>query len=403
MNKEDIIICENLNKFYSGVHALKDLSLKIKKDSVVGLIGDNGAGKSTLIKILSGAHPADSGTIYFEGNEVKFKSTKEAMNLGIETIYQYSALIPEMSIARNIFIGREHTKYNIGSFGLLKKQEMETDAMKALTDVELHLRSPETPVNQLSGGERQGVVIARAMYFKSKVLILDEPTNHLSVKETNKVLRFVEGLKKQGVTSVFITHNLSHIFPIADHLCVMARGQKIADMPKKDTNIDELTDFYTCEKLIEKGLCNNFPAAILDEGYRTFTVGGYYSPDEKLTFSITSSFIDPTISGARVDTIQDFQFAVDREWGDGTLHASYKTFPFYKVPDLNGDRVQQDDLGSFVEVYYTYNVNDSLTLRPGVAITMPTQDADDIAAGNDDLAFSLIERTAIGVGATFNF
>ncbi len=242
MNKEDIIICENLNKFYSGVHALKDLSLKIKKDSVVGLIGDNGAGKSTLIKILSGAHPADSGTIYFEGNEVKFKSTKEAMNLGIETIYQYSALIPEMSIARNIFIGREHTKYNIGSFGLLKKQEMETDAMKALTDVELHLRSPETPVNQLSGGERQGVVIARAMYFKSKVLILDEPTNHLSVKETNKVLRFVEGLKKQGVTSVFITHNLSHIFPIADHLCVMARGQKIADMPKKDTNIDELTD-----------------------------------------------------------------------------------------------------------------------------------------------------------------
>tara|TARA_B100000029_G_scaffold464059_1_gene497747 strand:+ start:12 stop:755 length:744 start_codon:yes stop_codon:yes gene_type:complete len=242
MNKEDIIICENLNKFYSGVHALKDLSLKIKKDSVVGLIGDNGAGKSTLIKILSGAHPADSGKIYFEGNEVKFKSTKEAMNLGIETIYQYSALIPEMSIARNIFIGREHTKYNIGSFGLLKKQEMETDAMKALTDVELHLRSPETPVNQLSGGERQGVVIARAMYFKSKVLILDEPTNHLSVKETNKVLRFVEGLKKQGVTSVFITHNLSHIFPIADHLCVMARGQKIADMPKEDTNIDELTD-----------------------------------------------------------------------------------------------------------------------------------------------------------------
>ena len=112
---------------------------------------------------------------------------------------------------------------------------------------------------------------------------------------------------------------------------------------------------------------------------------------------------DPTIEDARVDTIQDFQFAVDREWGDGTLHASYKTYPFFKVPDLNGDRVEQDDLGSFVEVYYTYNFNDSLTLRPGVAIAMPTQDADDIAAGNDDLAFSLVERTAIGVGATFKF
>ena len=214
---EDIIVCKGLNKYYSGVHALKDLSLEIKKDSVVGLIGDNGAGKSTLIKILSGAHQPDSGQIYFEGNEVKFKSTKEAMNLGIET-------------------------YNVGRFGLMKTKTMQDDAMKALTDVELHLRSPDTPVNQLSGGERQGVVIARAMYFKSKVLILDEPTNHLSVKETNKVLRFVEGLKSQGVTSIFITHNLSHVYPIADHLCVMARGEKIADMDKKNTSIDELTD-----------------------------------------------------------------------------------------------------------------------------------------------------------------
>ena len=151
-------------------------------------------------------------------------------------------------------------------------------------------------------------------------------------------------------------------------------------------------------------LCNDFGiSAILDEGYSTTTLGAYYSPDEKLTFSITSSFLDPSVGGARVDTIQDFQFAVDREWGDGTLHASYKTFPFYKIPDLNGDRIQQDDLGSFVEVFYTYDVNDSLTLRPGVAIAMPTQDADDIAAGNDDLAFFLIERTAIGVGATFKF
>ncbi|SVC35529.1 uncharacterized protein METZ01_LOCUS288383 [marine metagenome] len=242
MENGNIIECKSLNKWYSGVHALKDFNLSIEKDSVVGLIGDNGAGKSTLIKILSGAHKADSGQVFFEGNEVKFRSTKEAMNLGIETIYQYSALIPEMSIARNIFIGREQISYKIGSLGIMKRKEMDTAAMEALNDVELHLRSPETPVNQLSGGERQGVVIARAMYFKSKLLILDEPTNHLSVKETSKVLRFVEGLKKQGVTSIFITHNLNHIFPIADHLCVMARGEKISDMEKKDTTIEELTD-----------------------------------------------------------------------------------------------------------------------------------------------------------------
>ena len=242
MENGNIIECKKLNKWYSGVHALKDFNVSIKKNSVVGLIGDNGAGKSTLIKILSGAHKADSGHVFFEGNEVKFRSTKEAMNLGIETIYQYSALIPEMSIARNIFIGREQISYKIGSLGIMKRSEMDTAAMDALSDVELHLRSPETPVNQLSGGERQGVVIARAMYFKSKLLILDEPTNHLSVKETSKVLRFVEGLKKQGVTSIFITHNLNHIFPIADHLCVMARGEKISDMEKKDTTIEELTD-----------------------------------------------------------------------------------------------------------------------------------------------------------------
>ena len=242
MVNDNLIECQSLNKWYSGVHALKDFNLSIKKDSVVGLIGDNGAGKSTLIKILSGAHKADSGQVYFEGNEVKFRSTKEAMNLGIETIYQYSALIPEMSIARNIFIGREQISFKIGSLGIMKRKNMDVAAMEALNDVELHLRSPETPVNQLSGGERQGVVIARAMYFKSKLLILDEPTNHLSVKETNKVLRFVEGLKKQGVTSIFITHNLSHIFPIADHLCVMARGEKIADMKKSNTTIEELTD-----------------------------------------------------------------------------------------------------------------------------------------------------------------
>ena len=109
---------------------------------------------------------------------------------------------------------------------------MEEAAVKALNDVGLKLRSPNTPVNLLSGGERQGVVIARAMYFKSKFLILDEPTNHLSIKETNKVLDFVAGLKDQGVTSIFITHNLNHVFPIADHLCVMARGEKIADLRK---------------------------------------------------------------------------------------------------------------------------------------------------------------------------
>ena len=198
---------------------------------------------------------------------------------------------------------------------------------------------------------------------------------------TNSGLLTAEGIDVTTLSLGYDADNFGGgiIFQHSDSLCTLAN------------------DFTT-------DLCNDFGiSAILDEGYNTTTFGAYYSPDEKLTFSITSSFLDPTIDGARVDTIQDFQFAVDREWGDGTLHASYKTFPFYKIPDLNGDRIQQDDLGYFIEVYYTYDVNDYLTLRPGISMAMPTQDADDLTAANDDLAFFLIERTAIGVGATFKF
>ena len=137
MLDSNIIECKKLNKSYSGVHALKNLSLNIKKNSVVGLIGDNGAGKSTLIKILSGAHQQDTGDLFFENNKVFFKSTKDAMKLGIETIYQYSALIPQMSISRNIFIGRESTNMNIGNIGIMKKKEMEEAPVKALNDVGL--------------------------------------------------------------------------------------------------------------------------------------------------------------------------------------------------------------------------------------------------------------------------
>ena len=151
-------------------------------------------------------------------------------------------------------------------------------------------------------------------------------------------------------------------------------------------------------------LCNDYGiTTLLDEGYDTTTFGAYYSPGEKTTLSATSSVIDASVSGATVDTVADFQFAVDRKLGDGTLSASWKTFPFFKVPDLNGTLIRGDDLGSFLEIYYNYNVNDSLTITPGVAFTMPATDADSIAAGSDDLAFYLYDRTAIGVGATFKF
>ena len=232
----------NLHKWYKGVHALKGVDFELGRSEVVGLVGDNGAGKSTLIKILSGAHKPDDGRLLFEGREVQFASPRDAMALGIETIYQYTAMVPQMSIARNIFIGREPVRFRIGPIGLLDVPRMARESMEALRDVDLHLRSPDTPVDELSGGERQGVTIARAMYFKTKVMILDEPTNHLSIKETNKVLGWVEEMKGQGITSVFITHNLHHVYPIADRLVVLARGEKTAQTRKEDTTIEELTD-----------------------------------------------------------------------------------------------------------------------------------------------------------------
>ena len=239
---EPLIRCAALQKWYGGVHALKGVDLDLSHNEVVGLVGDNGAGKSTLIKILSGAHRQDSGQIFFQGKPVSFASPRDAMELGIETIYQYNALAPTLSIERNIFIGREPIKTRIGRIGNMDFRKMGREAMEALRDVDLHLRSPETVVEELSGGERQGVTIARAMYFKTKVLILDEPTNHLSIKETNKVLGWVEGLKAQGITSIFITHNLHHVYPIADRLCVLSRGEKTAEMPKSETSIEGLTD-----------------------------------------------------------------------------------------------------------------------------------------------------------------
>ena len=167
------------------------------------------------------------------------------MALGIETIFQDSALAPTLSIARNLFVGREPTKFKIGSFGLMDKEKMATESIEAIKKVDLDLRSGDEIVENLSGGERQGVVIARAIYFRTKVLIMDEPTNHLSVKETAKVLKWIDKLKSEGTTCIFITHNLHHVYPVSDRLITFARGEKIADVYKKDTSVEELTRMIT--------------------------------------------------------------------------------------------------------------------------------------------------------------
>jgi simple sugar transport system ATP-binding protein len=240
ISQTPIISVRNLHKWYSGVHALKGVSLDVMPGQALGLVGDNGAGKSTMINILSGLHHQDDGEILVEGQPTNIRNPKDSMRLGIETIYQYNSMVPIMSIARNMFIGREPLKYSVGGFGILDERKMRSESVAAIANVDLHLRSPDALVGELSGGQRQGVAIARAMHFKSKVMILDEPTNHLSVKETAKVIGFVQGLAAQGVTSIFISHNMHHVFACCDRVVAMALGKVVLDKPINETSIEEV-------------------------------------------------------------------------------------------------------------------------------------------------------------------
>lgn len=237
-NSKELLMMTGINKYFGKVHALEDIDFKINETENVGLVGDNGAGKSTLIKIISGYHRAEKGQIYFEGKKVRISSPKDSRALGIETVYQEQALAPDLSISRNIFMGREPAT----ALGFLRKRVMDEESMDALKSMGLHLRSPNINISTLSGGERQGVAIARAFYFEAKLVILDEPTMALSVKEVREVFNFVNQLKRKGISVIFITHNLHQVFTISDRIVVLSHGKKLVDIKKKDTNVDELSE-----------------------------------------------------------------------------------------------------------------------------------------------------------------
>ena len=234
-----------LDKWYGSIHALKGLDLDIPTGQVVGLIGDNGAGKSTFIKILSGVHRQSAGEIFLHGKKTDIGSPRAAMHLGIETIYQYTTMIPEMSIARNLFIGRERRRWGPRGCGFLDRAAMAQEALAAIEDLGLHVGSADTPLKNLSGGQRQGVAIARAMHFRSRMLVLDEPTNHLSVKETGKVLDYVRQIREQGITVVFISHNLHHVHDVADRIVAFVRGEKVSDLDIGDATVEHMIDLIT--------------------------------------------------------------------------------------------------------------------------------------------------------------
>ncbi len=234
-----LIELRNVSKFFGNVVALRDISMTVYPGEVMCLLGDNGAGKSTLIKCLSGVHAPDEGELLVDGRPVRFTSPRDTLERGIATVYQDLAMIPLMSIARNFFLGSEPT-VGWGPF-----RRFDTAAADAITREELgrmgiDVRDTSQAVGTLSGGERQSVAIARAIYFGARLLILDEPTSALGVKEAAIVLKYVARARKRGVGVVFITHNIHHAYPIGDRFTILNRGQSYGTFRKEDISRDEM-------------------------------------------------------------------------------------------------------------------------------------------------------------------
>jgi simple sugar transport system ATP-binding protein len=243
---EELIRMEKISKFYGRVRALENVTFSVQQNEIVGLLGDNGAGKSTLIKILSGVVRATSGDIFVRGKKVNIRSTTDAIAQGIETIYQDSALVTQLSIARNLFLGREPIK-GPRFLNRMDRATMNEVAADLLRRVGITKNiPPSTPISSLSGGERQAVAIARAMYFDSDIIILDEPTNNLGVAETQGVLRFVRNARDSGHSCIFIAHNIHHVFQVVDRIVVLRRGRVAADnIDPRQTSIEEVERVIT--------------------------------------------------------------------------------------------------------------------------------------------------------------
>ena len=239
---EPILKAQNLVKRYGRVTALDHCNFELMPGEIIAVIGDNGAGKSTLIKAISGAVIPDSGEVFLEGKQVNFNSPLEARERGIETVYQTLAMSPALSIADNMFMGREIRKSGImgSAFRQLDKQQMQKIARDKLSELGLMtIQNINQAVETLSGGQRQGVAVARAAAFGSKVIILDEPTAALGVKESRRVLELILDVKRRGVPIILISHNMPHVFEVADRIHVHRLGKRLCVIdPKKHSMSD---------------------------------------------------------------------------------------------------------------------------------------------------------------------
>jgi len=248
---EPILEARNVVKRYGHVTAIDQCDLDLYPGEILAVIGDNGAGKSSLIKVLSGAIQPDSGEVFLQGRKVSFASPNDARAAGIETVYQQLALSPALSIADNIFMGRELRRPGIlgAWFRMLDKSAMEKFAREKLTELGLMtIQNINQAVETLSGGQRQGVAVARAAAFGSKVIILDEPTAALGVKESRRVLELIQDVKERGISIILISHNMPHVFELADRIHIHRLGRRLTVMKPGDMSMSDAVALMTGAK-----------------------------------------------------------------------------------------------------------------------------------------------------------
>ncbi len=238
-----VLEVEHIAKRFGAVTALVDVNMHLARGEVLGLIGDNGAGKSTLLKILCGFHPQDSGRILLEGQEVTFKSVDQARAAGIDAVYQDLALIDQLTVYHNIFLNRERVRWP-----LLNNRSMRKTARERLDDMGIGLKSIDAPVARLSGGQRQAIAVARAVYSEAKILLLDEPLAAMGAKEAALILDLIRDLKARGdVSIIVIAHNYGQVLEISDRVNLLQHGMITFDKPSRETSVQELNDIVIAE------------------------------------------------------------------------------------------------------------------------------------------------------------
>ncbi|HTR14097.1 MAG TPA: ATP-binding cassette domain-containing protein [Roseiarcus sp.] len=241
---EPLLSIRSLTKVFGGLVAVDNVSLDVRRGEVVGLLGDNGAGKSTLIKCVSGVYQPEEGEMMFDGQRMDFATPMDARRAGIETIYQDLALANNLDVGANIFLGREVKKRRFGGLvQTLDDKLMLKESSKTLDSLQIRFPTLTQPIEKLSGGQRQAVAIARAVYWDAKLMIMDEPTNNLGVPEQHKVLELIRTLKDRDVPVILITHILPDAFAVTDRVVVMHRGRKVAERATSDTNAEELVQY----------------------------------------------------------------------------------------------------------------------------------------------------------------